>query len=425
MPPRSLKSLCASVAFPAYILGKDPTTEVVTISHNEQVAGHFARQSRILFNSYFFAKAFPHFAIGEKDTELLIETTDHGLRRATSMEASLSGLGGNYIIIDDPIGAANANSTAQREKVNRKYSEELFTRLNNKLNDVIIIVMQRYHVDDLVGHVTKHGGWTVLNLPAIAQETMDIQVGPDEFYTFEKGQLLHAERESQAVLDEMELVLGTDAFNGQYLQRPVQPSGNIFKHKWFKFYQGSPGRSSFSQIVQSWDTASAITGNASFSVCTTWGIRESRAFLLHVYRERLDYPDLRTQVVRHARIWGADRILIENASSGRPLIQELQVNTTLPITPVTPKLDKEDRARVRSIVIENGRIFLPESAEFLDTFLAEILAFPMTKFSDQVDSMTQFLEYFQYGEPKPNTVDVTLYPRKTTFYDRNGGSFPS
>ena len=152
-----------------------------------------------------------------------------GYRFATTVGGALTGRGGSLIIIDDPMKAADANSQTTRKKVNQWFDQTLQTRLDNKKEDAIILIMQRLHVDDLAGHVLSQGGWTHLNLPAIADEAMQVPINDHETYQREIGELLHPEREPQHVLDALKQSMGSADFSAQYQQQPVPPDGNMVK----------------------------------------------------------------------------------------------------------------------------------------------------------------------------------------------------
>ncbi len=425
LPPRSLKSVCASVAFPTWFLGHDPTKKIICASYSEDLASGFARARRKVVEADWYKASFPKTRISkEKNTQHEMSTTRGGECIAASVGGTLTGKGGSLIIVDDPIKVDEIMSEAERNSVNSWYRHTLYTRLNNKASGCIIIVMQRVHMDDLVGHVLELDDWTVLNLPAIAPEDQDIQVGEGEFYHRKEGEVLHPEFSNFEQFMKDKILLGESQFSAQYLQSPMPLGGNIFKSVWFNRYPCRIDRFTFSSTVQSWDTASQTENGSNYSVCTTWGIIEARAYLLHVFRDRLNYPDLKAKVIRHARVWGADRVLIEKASSGIALLQDLCGTIEHNFIPIIPRLDKQARAEQVSAIIEAGRVYLPEHTDWLGEFENEILSFPESKYSDQVDSMTQFLLDWNLGGPRVLHIRVTPDPLKSTYYDRMGGSFP-
>ncbi len=255
--------------------------------------------------------------------------------------------------------------------------------------------MQRLQEDELVGHVLGQEDWEVLSLPAIAEmdETLHYQdlFGAHQILR-QAGDLLHPERESQKVLDQMRIALGEYHFAGQYQQQPAPLGGGMIQTDWFMRYDAAPA--TFECIVQSWDTANKVTELADYSVCSTWGICSGQYFLLDVLREKMDFPQLRKTVQAHAFKWQPQSILIEDKASGTQLIQDLK-REMRSIRAVQPQDDKIMRMHSQSAIIENGAVFLPEHAPWLPAFLHEMSYFPNGRHDDQVDSVSQFLIWAQ------------------------------
>jgi hypothetical protein len=204
IPPRSLKSICGSVCFPAFALGHDPTTRIICVSYAESLARKHANDCRAVMRSDMYNRLFPKTRISSaKDTEVEFATTLGGNRLSTSVGGTLTGLGGNLIIVDDPLKPQDAYSELARDSVKQWYSNTLLSRLDDKNNDAIVVIMQRLHTDDLVGHLLEQEGWTQLNLPAIAESEHDVPLGPGHFHVRRPGDLLHPEREPRTVLDEL------------------------------------------------------------------------------------------------------------------------------------------------------------------------------------------------------------------------------
>ena len=212
---------------------------------------------------------------------------------ATSVGGTLTGRGGNFIIIDDPIKPGAVMSAAERTSVNQWYENTVYSRLNVPNDDVIILVMQRVHVDDLIGHVLEKEEWIYLDIPAIAEERRVYDLGRGGRYTREVGEVLHDDRLNRAALDNIKANIGTYIFEAQYQQRPVPPGGALIKWAWFQTYDQVPDLSAFDLVVQSWDTASTVTQSSDYSVGTTWGVRGCDYYLLDVVRERLEFPALK------------------------------------------------------------------------------------------------------------------------------------
>lgn len=396
VPPRSLKSVCASVAFPAFVLGHDPTAKLITVSYSADLAAKHAADCRAVMQSGWYRELFPGTRLSPaKNQEANYETTQRGYRYATSVGGTLTGRGGNIIIIDDPLKPEDAMSEARREMVNGWYSRTLLSRLNNKARDAIILVQQRLHMDDLAGHVDELDEWVTLSLPAIAPEDAEIPIGPRLSHERMAGDVLHPEREPLPVLDRLKHALGSATFSAQYQQCPVPADGEVVKWGWFRRYAAPPPRNTMT-IYQSWDTASKPDEHCDFSVCTTWGVTGQDLYLLDVDRARLDFPALKRRVVDHAKAWMPRSIIIEDKGAGTALIQQLRSEThgiSYP-TAFLPKDDKLTRLHAQSARIEAGHVFLPERASWLEDLRVEIASFPQGRHDDQVDSISQFLAWF-------------------------------
>ncbi|MBA3519251.1 MAG: phage terminase large subunit [Rhizobiales bacterium] len=395
VPPRSLKSICASVAFPAYVLGHDPGRRIICVSYSEALARKHANDCRALMRSELYRRVFPRTRISAaKDTELEIMTTARGGRLSTSVGGTLTGRGGNLLIIDDPLKPQDAHSQSARESQQQWYSNSLLPRLDSKAEDAIIVVMQRLHVDDLVGHLLEQGGWEHLNLPAIAETEQRVPLGRDRHHLRRTGDVLHPEREPRPVLDELKRSMGSLDFAAQYQQAPVPAGGNLIQWSWFEVYAEPPGRMRGDKIIVSWDTAMSASELADYSACVVLQVRGESVYLLDVFRERLDYPALRRRVVEVHRRWrnaaNDYALLIENKGSGMSLVQDLKRDAIHAIA-VDPVGDKVMRMNAQTARIEAGSVFLPRRAGWLEEFRSEILAFPAGRHDDQVDAFSQAL----------------------------------
>lgn len=165
VPPRYLKSHCVSISFPAWVLGHNPSAQIISVSYGQDLADTLARNCRTLMSSAFYRNLFPTRLAARKQAVNDFCTTELGFRMATSVGGVLTGRGGDFLIIDDPLKPDEAVSESQRKAVNDWYDHTLLTRLNDKREGRIIIIMQRLHEDDLVGHVLKSDDWKVLRFP--------------------------------------------------------------------------------------------------------------------------------------------------------------------------------------------------------------------------------------------------------------------
>lgn len=397
MPPRNLKSIAISVAWVAWMLGKDPQRNFVCVSYSNELSAKLARDCLALMQQGWYRELFPRTILSAKRSASGdFETTAGGGRLATSVTGTLTGRGGDIIIIDDPIKPEEAHSETTRSFVNHWFQSTLASRLNDKATGAIVVVMQRLHQDDLAGTLLETGGWDQLSLPAIAIENELIPLGRGKCKHRWEGEILHPARESREVLLDLKRAMGSVDFEAQYQQQPVPVTGNIIKADWLKTYPASfvperPGR-----IVQSWDTATKDNSHADWSVCITAHVRHREVRILDVYRERLEFPALKQNTIRLAREYKIDALLIEEAASGLQLIQTLRSEQPrgmpLPIAR-RPELDKISRMHGVSGQIEAGQLLVPEDAAWLATFKTELLGFPNARHDDQADALSQLMNW--------------------------------
>src|SRR5215467_1975878 len=330
-------------------------------------------------------------------------TTRQGYRLATSTGGVLTGRGADIILIDDPLKPEEALSEAQRKAANEWYNSTLYSRLNDKRRGAIVIIMQRLHEDDLVGHVLAQEPWEVLSFPAIAEadEVHRIEtIWGSECFRRRQGEALHPDREPIETLDRIRRTVGEYNFAGQYQQSPVPLGGGLVKATWFKRYAEHDLPERFERIVQSWDTANKATELSDFSVCTTWGVKGKQLFLLGLFRKRLDYPALKRAVREQQSLFSANEVLIEDKASGTQLIQELLDEGCHAVTRYEPTCDKIMRLHAQTALIENGFVHIPETAPWLAEYVHELAVFPRGKHDDQADSTAQFLDWCK--RPGPN-----------------------
>lgn len=400
LPPRHFKSMCATVALPAFLLGHNPAAQIICASYGQDLSDKLARDCRAVMTSRFYEQTFQTRLVQSSVQELT--TGIGGFRMATSVGGVLTGRGGDFIIIDDSLKPGEAISASQRNLPNQWFDNTLLSRLNSQHDGCIIIVQQRVHQDDLVGHALVQGGWEILNLPAIAEireeHSIESIFGPTT-YVREVGDVLHPDRMSRDTLDRLRRDIGEYNFAGQYQQSPAPLGGGIVQEAWFKQYNDNELPHPFDQVIQSWDTASKPGELNDFSVCTTWGLKDKRIYLLTVFRKKLNYPDLKRAVADQANAYEPSVILIEDHASGVQLIQDLIEEGMHQIQRCIPKGDKEMRLRAQTATIENGFVYLPRETHWLAEYLFELITFPNSRYKDQADSTSQALGWMKHRPP--------------------------
>jgi predicted phage terminase large subunit-like protein len=408
IPPRNLKSLLGSVALPAWILGRNPSAQIICVSYAQDLAEKLARDCLSVMNARFYLNTFATRISRNRQAVNDFNTTQGGCRLATSIGGVLTGRGADWIIIDDPLKPDEALSEVRRNGVNQWYGNTLLSRLNDKRHGAIVVIMQRLHEDDLTGYLLQQEGWEVVNLPAIAERDEAFVVktpGGIRRFSRNAGEALHAEREPLSLLAGLRQTMGEFAFAAQYQQSPVPLEGGLLKQAWLQTYRAADLPAKFETVLQSWDTANKPTQLSDYSVCTTWGIANERLYLLHVFRDRLDYPSLKRAVRAQAAQYGAGVVLIEDRASGTQLIQELQSEGMHVVTRYDPGgSDKIMRFLAQTSSFESGLALLPDKADWLAQYIQELTIFPYGKYDDQVDSTAQALHWYRNKSPVPGII---------------------
>jgi predicted phage terminase large subunit-like protein len=376
------------------------------VSYAQDLADKLARDCRTIMNSGWYKAAFPTRLSTEKQSVQEFVTRNQGSRLATSVGGVITGRGADIIVIDDPLKPEEALSETQRKNVNEWYDNTLYSRQNDKTRGCLILIMQRLHEDDLVGHVLEQEEWEVVSFPAIAEQDEE-QVTDTPFatrrFTRRAGDVLHLDREPPETLARIRQTIGEYNFASQYQQAPVPLGGGLIKTDWFRSYGLNELPERFDQIMQSWDTANKVSELSDYSVCTTWGIRDQRVYLLHVLRKRMEYPELKRAVREQWQAHKATVVLIEDKASGTQLIQELIAEGLSAVTRYLPEHDKIMRLYAQTATIENGFVFLPREASWLAEYLHELTTFPNAKYDDQADSTSQALSWIKQA-PEPGII---------------------
>ncbi len=403
MPPRHGKSELISLRFPCWYLAKHPFDNMVQAGYAESISLTHSRQARDIFISPEMGKLFPdiHHRPERAGQEIIIPerqaahewgTKQGGSYYAVGIGGGLTGRGFNVGIIDDPVkDEEEAASQTIRDKVWDWYQKVFRTRAEP--GAAIIVVMTRWHQDDLVGRLLRQARkdpnadqWEVLHFQAIRE-----------------GQALWPERYPIEVLKKIQSSIGSRAFESLYQGNPTIAEGQIIRREWWKYYKEAPN---FIRTIHSWDTAFKDKSQNDYSVCTVWGEAQNGYYLLGVWRAKVEFPELKRAVIA---LNGRDKpsvVIVEDKASGQSLIQELQRETKIPVLPVRVDSDKVARAYAATPLIEAGKVFLPENAPWLFDYIEELSAFPNAEHDDQVDSTTQALSYLR-GEA--DVEEVIIY----------------
>ena len=391
IPPRMMKSLSVSVAWPAWLLGHNPSRRIIAASYSNGLSIKHSQDCRLIITSDWYKRLFPWMEItADQNEKSKFVTTHRGMRLATSVGGTLTGEGGNFLIVDDPHNPVDIHSETIRKSTLDWFGQTFASRLDDKKRGVFVVVMQRLHQNDLSGFLLSTGGWEHLSIPAVAEKKIIIKFGKFNKIR-EQNELLHEEREGDQQIKAAKKELGSFAFAAQYQQNPVPASGGMIKPEWIKHYNAKPAN--LERITQSWDTAIKSSAGSDYSVCTTWGETENSFYLLDLVKLRAEFPELKRNVILAAEKWSPATILIEDKASGQSLLQDLRRETKLPLIAIMPHKDKVTRMAAVSSLIEAGRVSFPSRAAWLADLETELFQFPASPHDDQVDSISQYLNW--------------------------------
>ena len=282
----------------------------------------------------------------------------------------------------------------------------------------IVIVMQRLHEDDLAGRLLAKGGWEHLKIAAMAEQDERVAVGHGRIHERVAGSVIDPRRESLEDIERLKQSMGELFFSAQYQQEPIPLAGNLIKAAWFKDYDAAPTADHNDLLVISIDTAMKGTPSADYSVATVWLACGETIYLIDVWRDRVDYPNLKRAVGRLKDKYPTAVVLIEDKGSGTSLIQDLRSENKAPIA-INPDGDKITRLAAVSVQFESGTVWFPKSAPWLSGLKAELLGFPNVKHDDQVDSISQALSWLK--KHRQNQISfvapIIIYTPRGSYFD--------
>ncbi|MCI1696477.1 phage terminase large subunit [Aneurinibacillus aneurinilyticus] len=386
MPPRHGKSEVVSKKFPSYFLGRNPDKEVIISSYSSDLAYDFSRIARNTLKEWGMRLWGIQVA---KDSGAVgrwgIDGTRGGFT-AAGVGGPITGRGAHVAIIDDPFkNWQDAASKTIRETVWDWYRSTLRTRLAP--GGAVILVMTRWHEDDLAGRLLKEmkegtgEHWEVVSLPAVAEE--------GDSLGREVGEVLWPERFPPHEYSEMKRAVGSRLWISLYQQRPAPDEGQIFKRDWWRFYRELP--SAFDEVIQSWDCTFKDSNDSDYVVGQVWGRIGADKYLLDQVRAQMNFPATISAIRSLSAKWPqAHAKYVEDKANGPAVIATLKREIS-GLIPVNPEGGKVVRAQAVSPAIEAGNVFLPDSsiAPWIHDFIEEYAAFPNGANDDQVDCGTQ------------------------------------
>jgi predicted phage terminase large subunit-like protein len=392
MPPRFLKSMFASVFYPAWQIAQNPAAKIICASYSDDLNTMFSRQVRRLVRSTWFVSAFSETVLSnDKSAAGHLETDAGGRIYSTTPGGTIAGVGADDIILDDIMKPQTANSAEARAVVRNWLEGEVLSRFDKPAEGVLIAVMHRLHPEDICAHLEASGIYTTVKLPLVAEVEGCFTDRTTKAVVFERtaGDLLNPDFLPNEEIERLKKETPHSVWMARYQQAPVIAGAGIVKSEWFPRYDEPPA---FRAVFQSWDIATT-KNDGDYSVCTTWGYVDGKFYLIDVYRRQIEFPDLRKAVRDLDAKYKPDSILIETVFAGISLYQDLERLGMKNICRCNVRIDKVTRMEACTPFFQDGNVLLPNDAPWLPAFLSELQDFPVGMHDDQVDSVSQIIGY--------------------------------
>jgi len=450
VPPRSLKSYLASIAFPAWVLGNDAHEKFIATSFNATLAKEMAQKSRILIESDWYQRIFPAMRLDSTQNEKHnFWTTKRGMYFSSAI-MSVTGRGSTYVLLDDPVNPTEAFSPTVRENTNAQIASTIPTRFNDLRNAKWLLIMQRLHDDDPTGHfaLKDPDRWHVLKLPGENLTSQPIVYDLNgKTWRMEPGELLFPDRLTREVLDGLRSDLGEYNYAGQILQEPVPIGGGEFLPEWIKYYAQGGIRPTEMNVVILVDPSGGDELNKKKKKNSDWtamvvvGLApDNNYYLLDVIRDRLNPTERIDTLFMLHRKW--------NDLCGKPpkvgyekygmmtdthyIREKMRTDAyNFSITELGGSMAKEERIRRLIPDMQNGRWFFPNTMLYVDgegrqfdlvqeILQGEMATFPRARHDDCIDALSRIKEEELFMVfPKPKTTRVA----KAYDVDRSTGDW--
>jgi predicted phage terminase large subunit-like protein len=391
LPPRHTKSRFTSVIFPSWYLGRHPEKKIMQCSHTASLAQDFGRDLRNLVSSTEYKGIFPDMHLSaDARAAGRWNTSEKGQYFAVGKTGAAAGRGGDLVIIDDPHSeqAVIENPKVDFDKTWQWYLSGPRQRLQP--GAAIIVCMTRWGALDLTGQLRRQEiededgeQWELIQLPAILPS----------------GEPLFSEFWSKAELEKTRATMPLQRWAANYQQNPASEEGAIIRREmWMDWVEHDPPQN-LEYIVQAWDTAFSAKESANRSACVTWGVfrrklkttdgmtLQTGIILLDVWLKRVDFPELKERAKQLYDQWKPDTLIVERASAGTPLIQELW-RAGIPVQEANPHRTRDKVTRTHAIadLFHSHMVWAPLRCKWVQDLVEEMAQFPFSAFDDAHDA---------------------------------------
>jgi predicted phage terminase large subunit-like protein len=425
MPPRHGKSTLASVAFPAWHLGRHPHHEFISCSYSGSLAMNFSRKVRQVLREPVYKNIFEKTRL-DKDSQSVESwnTNQGGGYVAAGVGGGITGKGAHVLLIDDPIkNREDAESDNNRDATWDWYTSTAYTRLAP--GGGVLVILTRWHDDDLAGRLLRFAEegadqWEVVKYPAIAEHDEEFR---------QEGDPLHEERYDLTALDQIRKAIGPRDWTALYQQNPVSDEGDYFSRDMVRYYEEGEVDYDKLRYYCAWDLAIGQRDRNDYSVGIVVGVDEyDQLFVVDVVRGKYDGFELVERILDLYEQWRPGIVGIEKGHIEMALgpflekrTRERRLNEAYFKDLKVGRRDKEARARAIQGRMQQGMVYLPKNAVWTGPLVAELLRFPNGTHDDQVDAlawiglmMTEFSTFYEAPEHIPSWRDRLKYLTKGT-----------
>ncbi len=395
VPPGHAKSLITAVMWPAWVWIKNPETKWMFSSYASSLSVRDSVKCRQVIESPQYKFYFkPKWKLtDDQNLKERFTNTAHGFRMATSVDGVGTGERADYIVGDDLLKVGDAESVVMRTKANDHWTNTMATRDTDPKTTRRVLIMQRLHEKDAAAAVLALGTYDHLLLPAEydPKRAKTTKIGWSDPRTTE-GELLWPGHIDAVVIGNLKTSLGSRGYAGQYAQSPMSADGGLFKRLWWQYF--NPAVRPMNGIIrQYWDCAQKPGISNDYSVCATWLHTATGHYLLDLWREKVEAPDLERTAISMSAKWKPSQIVVEDKSAGSSLIQYLK-RKNMPVFAYQPHGDKQVRASAAAPTVEARNCHLPDGAPWLEDFIAEHEKFPSVDHDDQVDTTSMMVDHW-------------------------------
>ena len=423
VPPRTSKSTIVTVMFPCWVWTQNPNLSFYFASYAFNLSRDHAYKRRVILESQWYTERWGDKVelLGDRNNIAEVGNTARGIMYTASITGTITGKGGDYLILDDPNSAEQMESEVQRASTLRWIDVTWSTRMNDPNNYREIIIQQRTHTQDVTGHVLSKSAdlWIKLIIP--------MEFDPDKRCTTPiwcdprtvKNQLLDEERFPRAFIEQKKIDLGPYFYAGQYGQEPYPLGGGIIKGSWLKRWKQSANQPGYISILDGqyhfdpWAAYRFCTvdpaisddeigqkklGDPDYTViaawCAFWTDHRAVLCLLDMHRERMEGPDILPKIQAMDKYWKFSIIGVETVAFQKMIFQQAK-REGLPVREISTRIsedviyridkDKVARAMGATPFMAAGRFHIPEYAPWIGAFESEVVQFPNSAHDDCVD----------------------------------------